>query len=243
MNQRILSLTKQLPNIASVAVGILPIIAMILGFGVSRKIIAKGALAYAAGAVGIKLPLYHLLVVKILHKKLSNTLLAVAQGFVSAFSELGAALLFFLYVVPELTFVQLIGFGMASGSIEAIILPFMKNPLEGTPLENHADEIVKKSAQNMSVQWLGVIERILAVFIHIATRGLVYISYSSGNITPATLAFVGFASIDGRAYYAHLEKWQFDNVQVLGAFYRYMGMIVFFLLLLFVSFYYYFVNV
>lgn len=195
-------------------------------------------MAYAVGAVGIKLPLYHLLVVRVFHKKLSNRSLAFSQGAISAFSELGAALAFFLFVVPELTFAELIGFGVAAGSVEAIILPFMKNPLEGTPLETHAEETGKKASENIAIQWLGVVERVLASLVHTATRGLTYITCSTGNLVPIVLAIAGFASIDGLAYYAHLEKWQFDNIQILAKFYRFLGSIAGSLLVLFLSLYY-----
>ncbi|MBM2815388.1 MAG: hypothetical protein HW421_2150 [Ignavibacteria bacterium] len=239
MNQRLSILTKHLPSAASVAVGIVPLIILIFWFDVSRKIIGKGAFAYAVGAVGIKLPLYHLLVVKVLHKNLSNRWLAVSQGFISALSELGATLYFFIYIVPELTFTELIGFGIVAGSVEAFILPFMKNPLQGTPLESHAGETNYKSSGNLRIQWLGVVERVLASLIHTTTRGLLYISFSTGNLIPGTLAVVAFSSIDGRAYYAHLQKWQFDNIQVLGKFYRFLGMVAFVMILFFLSFYYY----
>lgn len=238
MNLRLSTVWKHLPTAASVAVGILPVIILILWFDVPRKLIGKGALAYAVGAVGIKLPLYHLLVTKILHKKLSNKPLAFSQGAISALSELGAAWGFFFFVVPELTLAELIGFGLAAGSVEAIILPFMKNPLEGTPLESHAEETSKKASESIAIQWLAVAERVLASLVHTATRGLTYISCSTGNPVPIVLAIVGFASIDGRAYYAHLEKWQFDNVQILAKFYRFLGVVACSLILLFVSFYY-----
>ncbi len=238
MRRYLQSLTKYLPSLASIAIGVLPILVITLSVGVSRKVIGKGALAYAAGAVGLKLPLYHLLVVKVLHKKLSNSAIAISQGLVSSVSELGAALGFFLFVTPELTLGELIGFGMAAGSIEAIILPFMKNPLQGTPLESHAEEILHRSSQNLSVEWLGVVERILATLIHISSRGLVYVSYSTGNPVPGFLAFTGFAAIDGRAYYAHLQKWQFDDIRVLLKFYKYLGTMAIVLTVLFTVSYY-----
>ncbi len=237
MRQQLRSLAKYLPSLVSVAIGILPILVMILWFGVSRKVIGKGALAYAAGAVGLKLPLYHLFVVKVLHKKLSNKWIAISQGVVSSLSELGATLCFFFFVTPELTLGELIGFGMAAGSIEAIILPFMKNPLEGTPLVDHSTEIIQRSSRNMTAEWLGVVERVLATLIHIAARGLVYVSYSTGNLVPGILAFTGFASVDGRAYFAHLQKWRFDDIRVLLKFYRYLGTIGILLALLFASVY------
>ncbi len=238
MNRPFQLLWKHLPSAASVAVGVVPVLILVLGFDVSRKIIAKGALAYAAGAVGLKLPLYHLLVTKVLHKKLTNLPLAVSQGIVSALSELGAAFGFFVFVVPTLSFAELVGFGVAAGSIEAIILPFMKNPLQGTPLEEHAEETAARTSEDPGIQWLAVVERVLASLLHIATRGLVYVSCSTGNPFPAVVAFLGFASIDGRAYYAHLEKWQFENVRVLGRFYCFLGLVAFSMLLLFLVFYY-----
>ncbi len=232
------SLRKQLPSAASIVVGLLPIFILIPFFGVSRKIIAKGAIAYALGAVGFKLPLYHLFVVRVLHKRLSHRFLAIAQGAVSAFSELGAALCFFLFVVPEMTFAELVGFGVASGSLEAIILPFMKNPLEGTPLEDHARETGSTITESSRLEWFGVLERFLASIVHTATRGLVYVSTVTGNPIPAALAILGFASIDGRAYFAHLEKWRFDDSRVLGRFYRFLAGVALALAVLFLLLYY-----
>ncbi len=238
MNLRLSLLWKHLPTAASIAVGILPIIILMVWFDVPRKVIGKGALAYAVGAVGIKLPVYHLLVTRVLTGKLSNTWLAFSQGVISAVSELGGALGFFLFVVPELKFAELIGFGVAAGSIEAIILPFMKNPLEGTPLEAHAEETLKNASENPGIQWMGVVERILASLVHIAARGLTYISCFTGNFLPGILATIGFASIDGRAYYAYLEKWRFDDIKVLARFYRFLGAIAGSLIVLFVIFYF-----
>lgn len=238
MKQLTKALTKYLPNAASVAIGLIPILILVLWFDVSRKIIGKGAIAYAVGTVALKLPLYHLIVVKFVHDKFSHKWIAIIQGIVSAFSELGAAMFFYIFVVKELTLTELIGFGIAAGSIEAIILPFMKNPLQGTPLEQHSDETIKKSEENHIVQWMGVWERILASIVHVASRGLVYISYFTGNIIPIIIGFLGFGLVDGRAYFAHLEKWAFDNIKVLGKFYRFLGIVSLSLTTLFLLFYY-----
>ncbi len=232
-------LRKHLPEVASIVVGIVPIVILLLWCDVSRKIIGKGALAYAAGAVGLKLPLYHFVVVRILHRKLSNRWLAFSQGIVSALSELGAAACFFLFVMPRLTFSELVGFGIAAGSVEAIILPFMKNPLQGTPLEEHAEETGRRADEDLRIQWMGVVERVLASLLHTATRGLVYMSLSVGNLIPAALAFAGFAFVDGRAYFAHLEKWEFDDIHILGRFYRFLGLVAFSLTFLFLLLYAY----
>ncbi|MEW6702429.1 MAG: hypothetical protein AB1298_06900, partial [Bacteroidota bacterium] len=102
-----------------------------------------------------------------------------------------------------------------------------------------AEETINKSSENLAIQWLGVLERVLTSLIHTATRGLVYISKSTGNFIPIALAVSCFALIDGRAYYAHLQKWRFDNIQVLDKFYSFLGTVTFSLVLFFVSFYYY----
>lgn len=232
------AIAKRLPMIASVLVGVLPPLILIKWFGVPRKLLVGfGVLAYIIGATVIKLPLYHLVVVKFLHQRLSNTGLAIAQGVLSAVAELGAALIFFLFVVPKLTFIQLIGFGAAAGAVEAIMLPFIK-PFKGTPLEEHAATVEKRAASKMSVEWLGVLERVLAYLPHIAARGLVYVGLAGKNVLPLLIAVATFAAIDGRAYYAHLQKWAFDDPRVVGKFYLYFGAIGCLQMLCFLLFYF-----
>lgn len=226
-------------QLTSIAVGIIPVFVLIHYFDVSRKlIIGWGVLSYIAGVAVFKLPLYHFIVVRVLHMKFSNRWLGVSQGFISAISELGSAFLFFVFVVPKLTLVQLIGFGTAAGAVEAIILPFMQNPLKGTPLEAHLSEVIQRSSTNNLIPWMAVLERLFALPLHIGTRGLVYISFISGNIIPAILAVMAFASIDGRAYFAHLEKWSFDNLQVLGKIYTFIAIVAIIQALLFAFCYY-----
>ena len=233
-------LQKLLPTLASIAVGIIPVFILIHYFGVSRKlIIGWGVLSYVLGVTGFKIPIYHFFVVKLLHGKLSNLWLSVSHGLVSAISELGAAFLFFVFVVPKLTLVQLIGFGAAAGAVEAIMLPFIQNPLKGTPLEEHTSEVIQRSSASSLIQWMSVLERALALSPHVAARGLVYISFISGNIVPAVLGVLTFASVDGRVYFALLEKWPFDNIRVLMKIYRYIALVAFFQTVMFVCFYYY----
>jgi len=140
-------------------------------------------------------------------------------------SELGAALLFFFFVVPDMTLAQVIGFGTAAGAAEAVMLPFIGNPLKGTPLEEHSAELLERSSANKLIEWMSVVERMLAMFPHVAARGLLYISFATGNVIPGVLAVVGFASLDGHAYFAHLEKWPSDNIGVLAGLYRFIALV------------------
>jgi hypothetical protein len=229
---------KALPTVASIAVGVIPVLTLIWCFGVPRRLIMGwGALSYVAGVAVFKMPLYHLVVVRVLHGRVSNVWLGVSQGLVSAISELGAALLFFIFVVPHLGLAQLIGFGTAAGALEAIVLPFIGNPLQGTPLEKHSSAVFERASSGLLLPWMSVLERVLALIPHIAARGLVYVSFVSGNILPAVLAVVTFASIDGGAYFAHLEQWEFDRVSVLRRVYLSLATIGVFQTALFAIFY------
>lgn len=219
-------LHRALSALASIAVGIIPVFVLIYYFGVPRKlIIGWGVLSYIVGVTAFKMPIYHFIVVKMLHGRLSNFWLSVSQGLVSALSELGSAFLFFVLVVRTMTLTQLIGFGVAAGAVEAVMLPFIQNPLKGTPLEKHSSEVSERSSTDRLIPWMAVLERGLAFLPHVASRGLLYISFSTANIVPGLLGILTFASIDGRAYYAHLERWQFDNLQVLAGIYRYLGFV------------------
>jgi hypothetical protein len=154
------------------------------------------------------------------------------------YRSLARPLLFFIFVIPDMTLAQLIGFGVAAGAVEAIMLPFIQNPLKGTPLEDHSSEVILRSSGNKLIPWMSVLERALAMFPHVAARGLVYITFVSGNIVPAVLAVLTFASIDGRGYFAHLEKWPFDDVRMLGRLYAELALVAISQTLLFAFFYY-----
>lgn len=211
---------------ASLAVGILPIWVLESRFGVPRKIIVGyGFLAYIVGVTLIKIPLHHFVVERVLRPRLSNPALAATQGALSGVSELSAAAAFFVYVVPELSYWQLVGFGVGAGAVEAIMLPFVSNPFKGTRLGEHADEVFRASSTDRAVHWLSVLERIWAMLLQVSTRGLVYLSVASHNPAPACVALAGFSVVDGSAYYWHLQKLRFDSVPVLARIHGFLGLI------------------
>ena len=192
--------------------------------GVSCEIIGYGALSYTLGAVGFKGLLYAGLVVPVLHKHLSSAWLATAQGFISALSELGAAALFFLLVIPRLSLPELIGFGAAAGIVEALVIPLMSiggiNILSGTPVEKHAaNQWQDLGATPLAVMVFPVVERGLTMVLHTSSRALIYAAIVLGNVVPALLAVSLFASVDGVAYYALLNKWKFLSLTVAIKFY------------------------
>lgn len=202
---------------ASVAIGIVPIWILETRFGVPRKIIVGyGFLAYVIGVTFIKVPIHHFIVERLLRGRLSAPALAGVQGIFSACSELGVAAAFFAYVIPRLSYWQVVGFGVGAGAVEAIMLPFIANPFKGTKLEEHSAEVFRAAADAPGVQWLSVVERIWAMLLQVSTRGLVYLSVANGSLFPVCVAVVGFATVDGSAYYWHLKQWRFDSVRVLA---------------------------
>lgn len=231
-----ISFKRHVPSVISVLVGILSISILILYFDVPRKlIIGWGILSWVLGVAVIKVPIYHLLIVRFLHSKLSNKWLGILNGLVSATAELGSAFVFFHFVLPEiLTLPQIIGFGLAAGAVESIILPFMGNPLSGTPVEEHAEYIFKKSQSDIRLKWMELIERIIAYCIHIFSRGLVYISKVTGNFLPLLIAVLAFAYADGKGYYDLLEKRDFTDIKERGRFYFYLMIISLILTLSFI---------
>ena len=211
---------------ASIAIGIIPIWVLEVRFGVPRKIsVGYGILAYVVGVTVLKLPIHHFLVERLLRPKLSLPALAATQGVLSALTELGAAAAFFVYVVPALTWWQVVGFGVGAGAVEAIMLPFISNPLKGTALEQHAEKVFRAAAGAHAVQWLSVVERAWAMLLQVSARGLVYLSVASGNPAPACLAVAGFSAVDGSAYYWHLKQWRFDSLPVLARVHAFIGLV------------------
>jgi hypothetical protein len=209
---------------ASILVGIVPIWVLETWFGVPRKItVGYGIIAYVIGTTALKLPLHHFVVERVLYPRLATSSLAAAHGALSAVSELAPAAVFFVYVVPHLTWWQLVGFGVGAGATEAIMLPFLANPLKGTILEEHATHVFRRSATASVVQCLSVLERVWAMLLQVSTRGLIGLSVYSGNPAPGCLALVGFAAVDGTAYYAHLKKWRFDSLPVLARVHLFLG--------------------
>jgi len=80
---------------------------------------------------------------------------------------------------------------------------------------------MSRVAGKQAHEWLSVLERLLALFTHTSTRGLVYISCVTSSVVPAVIGVVTFAALDGPGYYAHLEKWAFEETRVILRFYAY----------------------
>lgn len=142
---------------------------------------------------------------------------------ISAVSELGAAALFFLFVVPELSVRELMAFGAAAGIVEAVVIPVMSlsgvGVPSGTPVEPTGDDWQRSGATPAAVVLFPMLERALTMWLHAASRALIYAGVVLGSAASVVLSFAVFAGVDGLGYYALLKKWRVLSLPVAMRFY------------------------
>ncbi len=216
-------MVEKVTAVASVLVGVAPVYVLASWWGVPTKItVGYGAFAWIV-AVLLKVAIHHIFVEPAVRRGVSYKSISLFQGLLSSSTELGAAALLFWFFWQPDTLAELIGIGAGAGMVEAVILPFIGNPFKGTNLEDHYNDVTESSQGDPQIQWMSVLERVLATTIHISSRSLVYISILSTNPIPCLAALVGFSGVDGLAYYGHLQKWRFDSTRVLLRIYGVMG--------------------
>ena len=108
----------------------------------------------------------------------------------------------------------IICFGLAIGSLETIIVASSKDNdlLKGTALETRSEKLVEYLYNLQGCKYyifnivFPIIERVMATFLHISTRGLVFITIITGCIIPTLIALVVFIIADGLlGYYYYLS--------------------------------------
>lgn len=204
------------PSVASMLVGVLPILWLYQVHGVPTKIsVGYGVLVWFC-AVLIKMSIYKPVVDGMTRRESGHRFTAVVVGLLSAGSELGVAAGFFWFIWQPETLAELIAIGAGAGMAEAVIMPSLRDAFRNTAVEKHAEELGDAVARNQRVQWLGVLERVFASMIHVSGRALVYLSIASGGLVPALIGFCGFVCLDGVGFYGRLRKWRSDDVRVLG---------------------------
>jgi len=159
----------------------------------------------------------HQLVVVQLHKKNKPIFLtSIVNGILSGIFELLAAYAIILLMKHkfEFDYYAIISFGLAIGSFEILITSFSKgNDLfKGTSLEESSGKLVEYLENLQGVKHyvfnllLPITERIMATFLHISTRGLVFITIITGSFIPILLALIVFIVVDGPlGYYYHIS--------------------------------------
>lgn len=174
-----------------------------------------GAVTWAV-SVGIKIAFSGLLEFWILgtHGHVSKKFLALLQGLLSAFTELGAVALVFIYILSEGGLFHVVAFGAGAGIIEALILL-------GMTLFSKEE---KPADLPWYQQWTFVIERFSALLGHIGSRGLVWLGIS-GPFYPFILAIIGFTAVDGVATYGVYKKWDWLEPKTWKRFYGFVTLV------------------
>lgn len=199
-------LTNYLLKAILLSIAIIPLIYFNQIKDVPLKAFILGTGSWGIGLI-FKMLSHQLIVVKLQNKGISKLLYSSINGFLSGFFELFAAYLIIIFMKEKFVFDfnAIISFGLAIGSFETIILVFSKDNdlLKGTAIEKHSEKLVEylKNVQGVNYYifnlFLPIIERIMATFLHISTRGLVFLTIIICSIYPIIIALVVFIFADG----------------------------------------------
>ncbi len=158
----------------------------------------------------------HQVVLLPLHKRNTSIFLtSLINGLFSGFFELFATYIIIILMKEKFIFDYdaIISFGLAIGSMEIIVAVSKGAKLfKGTTLEQTTGKIVdyldnlKGSRNYIFNLLLPVAERIIVVFIHISTRGLVFLTIITNSAVPIILALLVFIIADGiLGYYYNIS--------------------------------------
>ena len=196
-------------------IAILPIIYFSQIKSVPIKAFILGSGSWGFGCI-CKIIAHQLIVVQLHNKNKSIFLTSIINGLLSGIFELLAAYVIILLMKHKFVFDYnaIICFGLAIGSFESIIVVFNKgNDLfKGTTLEESSAKLVEYLENLQGIKHysfnmlLPIFERTMATFLHISTRGLVFITIITGSIIPMLIALIVFTVADGPlGYYYHLS--------------------------------------
>ncbi len=155
--------------------------------------------------------LHQFIVVKLQSKEISKLTVSFTNGLISGLSELSAAFFVIIFMKDKIAFDfnAIISFGLAIGSLEIFVVVFSKNNelLKGSDIEKNSKRLVEYIRNVRGVKYyiynffIPVIERIAATFLHISTRGLIFITIITGKIYPSLIALGVFIVADGLLTY------------------------------------------
>jgi hypothetical protein len=233
-----ISLEEIISKILLVVIAVLPIYYFHIIKDVPIKAFIFGAGSWGIGSI-FKIFAHQLVVKKLSDKKVNNLIISFTNGFISGLGELAGAFLIILLVISlkkfTFTFDSILAFGIGIGSLETLLVVY-KNAsalLKGTSLEKSVikfEEAFKKIEMNNRyiTIYIPILERILATFLHISTRGLVFITILSQNIFPTIIALTVFIIADGFLGYNYLINNKLLTPKGLNTFYFYLFILTFF---------------
>jgi uncharacterized membrane protein YhfC len=142
---------------------------------------------------------------------------AALSGIVSAMTELGAAAWFLRRATLALS--DALAFGAAIGSFEVLFVLLLGW------LEGFSDPPASVTDQFAFVDAFLLLERLLALIGHTASRLLLYVGIHRRRPSIILLAIVLFSIVDGVASYGVLADWDWNSPTVLVGFYSFVTIV------------------
>ena len=197
------------------SIAIIPLVYFYKIENVPIKGFILGAGSWGFGNI-FKILAHHFVVVPLQRKKKNVISISFINGFISGFFELLASYLLIILTISkyDYDYNSIICFGLAIGSLETIIVARSKgyDLLKGTSLEETSRKALEYLESVKGVNHyifnliLPVVERIIATFLHISTRGLIFVTIITGNALPALIALLVFIIADGvLGYYYNIS--------------------------------------
>ena len=195
-----------------VVIAVVPILYFNQIENVPIKAFILGSGSWGIGLI-FKMISHQLIVVKLHEKKVPLIYESIVNGTISGLFELLGAFVIIIVMIPKFVFDynSIICFGLAIGSLETLIVAFGDdNLLTGTTLESSSVRLSQQLKNSEGIKFyadnylLPIIERIMATFIHISTRGMIFLAIITNNIFPAVVAFIVFLIADGLLGYYYM---------------------------------------
>jgi hypothetical protein len=225
-----------------ILIAILPLVYFNQIKNVPVKAFLLGTGSWGFGLI-FKMIFHQIILVKMQRKNAAPLLTSVTNGFLSGLFELGAAAGVILLMEHKFDFDYnaIISFGLAIGLFESLILAFTKGEelLKGTALESTTAQLNEFVSSLAGTQYyiievaLPVFERILSTFIHISTRGLVFITLITSHVVPFVLAMLAFIIADGILGYYFNITGRLASIKGIVQVYIYLSLLTIIITLIF----------
>lgn len=193
-------------KITLVIISVAPVLYLHQIESVPFKAFILGTGSWGIGLI-LKMIAHQLVLVPLQKHNSSPLVVSIINGFISGIFELSAAagVIFLMKDKFAFDYYSIIGFGLAIGSFESLIIAFNSGEslLKGTALEKTTEQIsqqyenAKGFKQLLYYYFYPVLERVLATLIHISTRGLIFVAVFQISLFPIIIALVVFIIADG----------------------------------------------
>lgn len=204
-----------LQKIILISIAIIPILYFNQIKNVPLKAFVLGGGSWGIGCI-FKLLFYQAILVPLHRRNKSLIFISLVNGLLSGIVELLAAYVIILLMKDKFAFDfnAIISFGLAIGSFEIFIAikANANNIMKGTALEKSFEVMVEYLDNMRGIKsyifnlLLPVVERVACTFIHISTRGLVFVTIITGSTVPMFIALTAFVIADGcLGYYYHIS--------------------------------------